>query len=146
MQYTAAVRELDHRERECAAILRPLKELEARLGAQEGELATLRAEEATARGQFDELHQIFLSDHETQVAARLDLTAKRSRLEGEMAAQELARFMKILQQRQGRAVVPVENGICTGCRTKLRIPIMTSLREAKLPQPCESCQRFLYLP
>lgn len=145
VQYTAAVRELDHRERERGALAKPLKELEGKLLAQEEELRTLEASLESLRAQFDELHQVFLAEHETQVAAKQELSAKRQKLEAGLTTLELGRFQRLLQQRQGRAVVAVEGGICTGCRTRLRNPAITALREAKQVQTCESCQRILFL-
>lgn len=145
VQYTAAVREVDHREREVAAITKPLRELEARLAAHEAELSQLRTDLAAKQAQFEGLHQIFLAEHETQVAARATLTAKRAALEGALDGALLKRFNQLLQGRQGRAVVGVENSVCMGCRTKLRIPAMTALREAKGVPVCESCQRIVYL-
>lgn len=146
VQYAAAVRDLDHRERERAALVKPLKEVEAGLVAHEQELESLATELTASRAQFEELHQIFLNEHENQVAARVQLASKRKELEGQMAAPELGRFQRLLQQRAGRAVVAVEGGICTGCRTKLRNPVLSALREARTVQSCESCQRILYLP
>lgn len=145
VQYTAAVRELDHRERERAAIARPLKDLEAKLAAHREELAAIETESASLRAQFEELHGVFLVEHETQVSSKTTLSTKLSSLEGQLSAPDLNRFRRLLQQRQGRAVVAVENGICTGCRTKMRIPVMSALREATQPQTCESCQRILFL-
>lgn len=145
VQYTAAVRELDHREREVAAVAKPLKELETKLAAHETELAQVTADLEAKTAQFQGLHQVFLAEHETQVAARETLTAKRAALEAALEAPMLKRFHQLLNQRQGRAVVAVENSVCLGCRTKLRIPAMTALREAKGLQVCESCQRILYL-
>ena len=146
IQYTAAVRELDHRERERAALAKPLKELEARLENQEQELKAVDAELETLKTQFDELHQVFLAEHENLVSAKAELASKRQQLEAQMTAPDLGRFQRLLQQRQGRAVGAVESGICTGCRTNLRNPVLSALREARTVLSCESCQRILFLP
>lgn len=146
VQYAAAVRELDHRERDRGALAKPLKEMEAALVAHEKELAELGLELTGLQAQFEELHQIFLAEHENQVAARTELATKRKELESRMAAADLGRFQRLLQQRAGRAVVPVEGGICTGCRTKLRNPVLSALREARTVMSCESCQRILFIP
>lgn len=145
VQYTAAVRELDHRERERGALEKPLRELEARLLAQEEQLVEVGAEVEGLRAQFDELHQVFLAEHENQVAARVELASKRLNLESRLAAPDLGRFQRLLDHRQGRAVVAVEGGICTGCRTRIRNPVMSALREARQIQTCESCLRILFL-
>jgi len=58
---------------------------------------------------------------------------------------ELGRFNRLIQSRHGQAVVSVENGACTGCRTRLRGPLLAQLREKHVVN-CESCQRLLFLP
>lgn len=146
VQYTAAIRELDERERLRAAIAKPLKALEAEAQALEQALAALEAERATARSQFDELHAIFLEEHANQVEARTLLQAKQADLEAKLPPPEVARFHRLAAARQGKVVVAVENGTCTGCRVKLRSPLLFQLKEAKAPVVCESCQRILFLP
>jgi len=145
VQYTAAIRELDDRERQKAAVAKPLKEAETRIAALEKETTELEIRRAEVQTQFDELHQIFLAEHENQVAARGVNLARRAELEKLLEPAALARFNKLIQQRQGRAVVSVENATCGGCRTKLRIPLLAELRE-KGTIPCEFCQRILFLP
>lgn len=144
VQYTAAIRELDEKERTSTTLSKPLKDVMTRLEAMQQELTTLRAHVAAAREQFEGLHQIFLSEHENQVAAQGILTTRRQELEGGMDPQELVRFNRILAARQGKAIVAVDGTTCTGCRTKLRIPFMAELREKGIGL-CESCQRFIYL-
>jgi hypothetical protein len=145
VQYTAAIRELDDRERQKTSVSRPLKETESRVAALEKELGELEARRLLVQAQFDELHQIFLSEHENQVVARDRHLLRRTELEAALEPGVLLRFNKLIQQRQGRAVVPVENGNCGGCRTKLRIPLLSQLRE-KGTIPCEFCQRILFIP
>jgi len=145
VQYTAAIRELDDRERQKASVSKPLKEAEARISSLEKELGELEARRLAVQAQFDELHQIFLSEHENQVVARDRHQIRRVELEAALEPAALLRFNKLIQQRQGRAVVPVDNGNCGGCRTKLRIPLLSQLRE-KGTIPCEFCQRILFIP
>ncbi len=145
VKYAAAIRELDERERQRHGLERPLKELEARLLAAAKEQADILSKRTEAQSQFDELHQIFLAEHENQVVARKDLEVKRKGLEAQMTVAEVVRFGRLLSQRMGRAVVKVEGGICTGCRVKIRSPFLMQLRDAKGPMGCESCQRIVYL-
>jgi uncharacterized protein len=145
VQYTAAIRELDERERQVHGIQKPLKDLQARVLALDAEVTELTGRHAETLAQFEELHQIFLSEHENQVEARGRLQTRRTELEVGLSPKDLHHFTKLLHARQGRAVSPVDGNICTGCRTKLRIPLMIELRERGLVL-CESCQRFLHLP
>jgi hypothetical protein len=146
IQYTAAIRDLDEKERLKASVSRPLKALEAQAASLEQALTALEAELTTARAQFDELYAIFLDEHANQVEGRKMLLAKQAELEAKMPPLEVARFHRLAAARQGRAVVAVENGACMGCRVKLRSPLLFQLKEAKNLVICESCQRILFLP
>jgi len=146
IQYTAAIRELDEKERHRVQIARPLKALEAEAAALEQALTALTTEQLTLKTQFDELHAIFLEEHANQVEGRKLLRVKLAELEGRLSVPEVARFHRLAAARQGRVVVPVENGACSGCNVKLRGPFLFQVKEAKGPIPCESCQRILFLP
>lgn len=144
VQYAAAIREVDDRERQRAAAARPLKEAEAAVAELEGRAAGLAERCAEVEGRFQELHGIFLAEHETQVIAQTALTAKRLELEAALPTTDLARFQRLILNRQGRAVVPVENSTCMGCRVKLRMIFLSELRQKGGVMLCESCQRIVY--
>ncbi|HJV48937.1 MAG TPA: hypothetical protein VJ549_06655 [Geothrix sp.] len=146
IQYTAAIRELDEKERLKAAVSKPLKALEDTVQSLEQALAGLQTELTAARAQFDELHAIFLEEHANQVEGRKQLLTKQAQLEAKLTAPEVARFHRLAAARQGRAVVAVENGACSGCNVKLRGPMLFQLKEGKSLITCESCQRTLFLP
>ncbi|HJW72703.1 MAG TPA: hypothetical protein VJ486_07570 [Geothrix sp.] len=146
VQYTAAIRELDEKERLRASIAKPLKALEDQAVTLETALAAIEIAYTAAKAQFDELHAVFLEEHANQVEGRKKLTAKRAELEAKLSTLEISRFHRLAGTRQGKVVVPVENGACTGCRVKLRGPLLYQLKEAKIMTLCESCQRVLFLP
>jgi hypothetical protein len=146
VQYTSAIRELDEKERMRASIARPLKALETEAASLELALAALETERITLQAQFDELHAVFLDEHANQVEGRKQLKAKQAKLEAKLAAAEVTHFHRLAAARQGRVVVPVENGACSGCNVKLRGPFLFQLKEAKGAVACESCQRILFLP
>lgn len=146
VQYASAIREVDDRERQKAAAARPLKESESRVAELEAHLVGLKARSAECETKFKELHEIFLAEHETQVIAKKDLSVKREALEKSLPVQELTRFHRLIQNRQGRAVVQVENSTCMGCRVKLRMIFLSELRQKAGIMVCESCQRIVFLP
>jgi hypothetical protein len=143
--YAAAIREVEDRERARNQAARPLRELEARLAAVVADLAQAEPQLAAATARFDEVHAVFLSEHETQVVARDQLEVKRAELEGRLTPPQLAHFRKLLANRAGKAVVAVESGACSGCHTKLRTPFLARLRDTREALACESCQRFVVL-
>jgi predicted nucleic acid-binding Zn-ribbon protein len=146
IQYTAAIRELDERQRQKAAVARPLKETEDRIQALESQEATLREHQAKVQQQFDELLGIFLAEHENQVAARTVLETRAQELEAALPPALLTKFRRLLQQRHGKAVAEVDGGACGGCRTRLRGPVLARLRDADDIQFCENCQRVIFEP
>ena len=81
VHYTAAIRELDEKERLKASVARPLKVLESTVQALEQALAVLEKERTAAQTQFDELHAVFLEEHANQVEGRKVLRAKQTTLE-----------------------------------------------------------------
>jgi len=145
VQYTAAIRELDDRQRQKAAVARPVKEAETRIEALERQTLEISTRQTEAQKQFDELKTVFLSEHENQVAALNVLLSRQTALEATLAPGLLLKFGRLLSQRQGRAVVGVDGGACGGCRTRLRTPFLAQLRESG-NLFCESCQRILYDP
>jgi hypothetical protein len=146
LQYTAAIRDLDEKERIKALIAKPLMALEEQAAALEQALVTIDTELGSIQGQFDELHAVFLAEHANQVQGRKQLHSKLTGLEKMISTQMLTQFHRLAGTRQGKVVVAVENGACTGCRVKLRGPLLHQLKEAKALTVCESCQRILFLP
>lgn len=145
IQYTAAIRELDERQRQKNAVARPVKETEVRIDSLERLDVELKERQVEAQKQFEELKGVFLSEHGNQVEAQSRLQERCAALEAQLAPGLLVKFKRLLVMRNGRAVVGVDNGACGGCRTRLRTPVVASLRESETLF-CESCQRILYDP
>jgi predicted nucleic acid-binding Zn-ribbon protein len=144
-QYTIAMRGLDEKERLLEAAARSMKDAETALKALEEEKEGLLLKQNEDKRQFDELHEIFLAEHENQVAGKDNLTKKITELTTKLDAATLNKFNRLMQTRAGRAVVPMEKGACTGCNTRLRTPLVYQLK-ADGSITCESCQRIVYLP
>lgn len=144
-QFTLAIRELDERQRQKTAIARPLKDVETRIEALERAEGEMRTRQAEAQKQFDELRAVFLSEHENQVEGERRLQKRRAEIAEAVDPSVLVKFDRLIQQRQGRAVVAIDRGSCGGCRTRLRTPFLAQLREEKNLY-CESCQRIIYDP
>jgi len=145
VQYTAAMRSLEEKERHLETAARTLSELGATLKDLEAERERLAASVEDARRQFKELHDIFLSERESQIVGRDRLTKRIEELEAQLDQAALSRFNRLMQNRGGRAVVVMENDACTGCNTKLRMPLIFKLR-SEGSVTCETCQRILCLP
>lgn len=145
VQYSANIRKLDELQRQKAAIARPAKESEERIVKLESKEAELSHIQTEVQKQFDELEAIFLSEHENQLEARTRLEARKKAIESTLKPNILVKFNRLIQQRVGQAVVIVENNVCSSCRTRLRTPLIASMRDSDIVF-CESCQRVLYNP
>ena len=145
VQYGAAIRKLDEYQKQVASITRPAKEAKIRIDNLETVDAELKEQQVEVQKQFDELKAIFLSEHINQLEAQTQLQTRREILEGMLEPALLNKFKRLLQQRVGRAVVTVNNGVCSGCNTKLRVPLIAQLRGLGIIF-CESCQRIIYNP
>lgn len=53
-------------------------------------------------------------------------------------------FRRIFEQRQGVAVVEVENGACGGCRVRVRPHLEQKLKRGEIVH-CDGCHRIFYL-
>lgn len=143
--YAMALKELGEKERAVTAAAKPLKEQDAVIAARKAELEALEPKLAEAKAAFDALHAIFLSEHENQIVVKGQLEAKRTELWSSMEEGLKPRVDRLISQRQGKLVAEVAQGICGGCHTKLRGPLLTQLRNPADLIACETCQRYLFL-
>lgn len=143
--YAEALKELGEKERAVTAAAKPLKELDALVALRQADLDALEPKLAEAKAKFEADHAVFLAAHENQVVSRTQLEAKRVDLWTKMETGLKPRVERLIQQRQGRLIVAVAEGVCGGCHTKLRGPLVTQLRYPEGLIACETCQRYLYL-
>ena len=72
------------------------------------------------------------------------IAAERAEIVRGLNAKALAIFELVLRRRNGVAVAPARDGICTVCHVRLRPQVFnTILRNDQIIQ-CDSCQRILY--
>ena len=72
------------------------------------------------------------------------IAAERADVVRGLSAKALAIFELVLRRRNGVAVAPARDGICTVCHVRLRPQVFnTILRNDQIIQ-CDSCQRILY--
>jgi len=145
VQYTAAMRSLEEKERQIETAAQAISDSKAALEALGAERAGLLASAEGNRRQFDGLHEIFLSEHENQIVGKDRLAKRIAELEGQLDPAAAAKFNRLMQNKGGRAIVAMEKDACTGCNTRLRMPLVYKLR-AEGSVICETCQRILYLP
>lgn len=144
-EYAAMQRELDNLrkkysddEAELKRLVAAIEEYKAAIAAEEAKLAELREEfEREQNANADRLGELDgtiaeIDKKKVQVTARLKPKSL------------LSRYKRLLERREGKAVVPVVGGGCQGCRMLLPPQQYIIVQRGERLETCPSCQRFLY--
>lgn len=83
---------------------------------------------------------------ELLVARETDLSARRREIASQVDDVALKNYDRTRRMRGGVAVVPIERGICQGCRVSLSSIVTQRARSSDDLVTCQSCGRILYLP
>lgn len=87
-----------------------------------------------------------ISSRAKEIDSRLaQLTSEREKIAPDIDRQLLARYERVLQNRDGLAIVQIEDGACGGCHLNLPAQVVN---DAKLKEDivvCGSCSRILYV-
>lgn len=122
------------------------KELEhmEELDTAKKDLQTAQAKLAeTQKNVNEDLKQ--LDQRAENLQKRLEETkTERATLAAPVEAGTLDLYERLLKNKGGTAVVPVENGICGGCHMKLVQNTIQKLRQNETITQCEMCGRILY--
>ncbi|MFO0745587.1 MAG: C4-type zinc ribbon domain-containing protein [Myxococcota bacterium] len=143
-EYQAMTKELDNLrkkhgedEAELERLAAAIQEYRTSVQAQEVELADIQAEvereQATSASRLAEL--------EKAIAV---VAEKKSGLKQVLPKDILAKYERVLERRDGVAVVAVVQGRCTGCRMALPPQTWVKVQIGKEIFQCASCQRYLY--
>lgn len=134
-RYQGEVRSLEDKE------LEHMEELDAAkkdLQAAQGRLAE------TQKHVNDDLKQ--LDERATVLQKRIEETkAERTAIAAPVEPAALDLYERLLKNKAGTAIVPLENGICGGCHMKVVHSTIQHLKQAEQITQCEMCGRILYL-
>lgn len=84
-----------------------------------------------------------IKDIETKIDV---LKKERESLVGSVKKELLARYEKILANKNGLAIVPVKDDACQGCHISLPPQVINEISMNEWVITCESCTRILYIP
>ncbi|MEZ5415795.1 MAG: C4-type zinc ribbon domain-containing protein [Vicinamibacterales bacterium] len=114
-----------------------LDELGAKVKATEAALAkdrqTVAAQKAAIEAETAQLTQALEA-----------MSAERAAIAASVPAPALTTFETMFRARKHLAVVKVVDGLCEGCRVRLRPHLLNQLRAGDQIIQCESCQRIVY--
>jgi hypothetical protein len=72
------------------------------------------------------------------------LLTKRESVSGQIEKVIVQRYEKILNSREGRAVVLLQGNICQGCFQQILPQVVINVKVGESIQQCSNCIRFLY--
>ncbi len=145
--------------KEYSAMLTEIEGVKADNSIMEEEIIKLMDEIDAARKKIAEEKELFkkeeagsqkekevIKTREKEVDSRLsELSSQRENVVPDIEKQILARYERVLKNREGLAIVPVEDGACSGCHMNLPSQVVN---EAKIKESiivCGSCSRILYV-
>jgi hypothetical protein len=144
-EYAAMQRELDalrkkfgEDEAELKRLAEAIEEYLSSINEQEAKLAELQAEvdreEAASAERLTELEQRIkaISARKKDIKVRLPRTM-------------VSRYERVIKRREGKAVVPVDGGKCTGCQMRLPPQMYILVQRGESLQSCPSCHRYLFI-
>lgn len=122
------------------------KVLEGMLEADELTAAAKRADAALAvEQQAVEQDRRAIAVEQTEMKAVVDrVRGERSQLVAAMNPQVLAIFQRVSQRRNGVAMAPARDGVCTICHVRLRPQVFNTVLKNEQILQCDHCNRILY--
>jgi predicted nucleic acid-binding Zn-ribbon protein len=144
--------------REYSAVLNEMDGVEKLIRSTEDSVLTLEEELETSRADLKKREEALpreTEEHEEKmkdwraVQRGIDEELEAARreiadLESRIRPRERAEFQRLLEKKNGLAVVPVINASCSACHVKIRPAAMQTLKAGNEIVYCDSCRRILY--
>jgi len=112
------------------------------------EIETRLAEQRSALKELEDVDHRHIDDHAERMAALKDEVgrelAAREEIAVDLDASLRKRYDKILDRRQGLAVVEIVAGSCTGCNMRIPPQLVIEVLKSGAVKACPSCQRIIY--
>lgn len=144
-EYLAVQREFDankktasERDLETAKLTDAIAQFEKSIAQHEEELKAMQQHVA----EEEELTTSRLQEVEAEIGRH---TAERDTMVGAIRRDVMVKYESIRKRKPGRAVVPVVNGVCTGCNMSVRPQVLIHLHRGESIELCPSCQRIIFL-
>ena len=144
-EFTAVISEIDYATKaieETSARRKELEEAIAQLTAEVEERRNARPEEETAQTEV-------VTSWEKKKAKLLrkvhKLSKEAKKVEEEIQPKNRARFLRLLESKQGTSVSKVVDGSCSLCHFALRPHLQQRVRRCEEIIDCEHCHRILYI-
>lgn len=143
-EYTAMQKEIEGAKADKSVIeeeiLKLMEEAERAKGEVSAEREQLKSREEELKTQLARIEE---ESKKTQASIE-ELKAKRGEAVPRMDPKILSQYERILQKKEGSALVPIVGNSCGGCHLILPPQAVNEVRMYARLVPCESCARILY--
>jgi predicted nucleic acid-binding Zn-ribbon protein len=144
-EFTAVISEIDYATKAIEETLARRNELEeaiAQLGHEIEERRQARPEEETAQS---EVVTSWEKRKQNLLKKVHKLSNEAKKIEAEIQPKHRARFLRLLESKQGTSVSKVVDGSCSLCHFALRPHLQQRVRRCEEIIDCEHCHRILYI-
>ena len=144
-EFTAVISEIDYATKaieETSSRRKELEEAIAQLGTEIEERREARPEEETAQS---EVVSSWEKRKEDLLKKVHELSNHAKEIEAEIQPKHRARFLRLLESKQGTSVSKVVDGSCSLCHFALRPHLQQRVRRGEEIINCEHCHRILYI-
>ena len=145
-EYMAVQREFDankkmigERDEEVSKLKAAIEETQESIAKHEAELEELRTHIAEEEQQT----QARIQELEAQVAGTRQ---ERERMADQIEIRLVRKYDQIRRKRQGLAVAPADDGVCSGCHMQLPPQLYNTLHLGGSIEHCPTCRRIVYIP
>jgi predicted nucleic acid-binding Zn-ribbon protein len=144
-EFTAVISEIDYATKalvETSARRKELEEAITQLTQEIEERREARPEEETAQSEVVTAWE----KRKDELLERVhELAAEAKKVEAEIQPKHRARFLRLLESKQGTSVSKVVDGSCSVCHFALRPHLQQRVRRCEEIIDCEHCHRILYI-
>ena len=102
------------------------------------------AERTVTRKLIEEDLASIAERHDRMVADRIEVTAERESLLGNVPESVIPLYNRLMKTKDGIAIAPLRDGKCEGCHMRLIASTVMKVQTAKEIAQCEDCGRILY--
>ena len=144
-EFTAVISEIDYATKaidETSARRKELEEAISQLREEIEERRQTRPEEETAHSEVVKQWE----QRKDELLKKVhELSAEAKKIEAEIQPKHRARFLRLLESKQGTSVSRVVDGSCSLCHFALRPHLQQRVRRCEEIIDCEHCHRILYI-
>ena len=143
-EFTAVISEIDYATKGLQEAAGRRSDLETRILETEEEIARRRESRPDEEGAHREVVDSWEGRKAELKQEIHDLATEAKTLEAELAPQTRARFLRLLESKQGTALAPLIDGSCSACHFSVRLHLQQRVRKCEELIFCEHCRRILY--